>query len=116
LERSTWFGDNSGTGIGGWSYLDAGRRRHDYSPGQRPADDTPNIHTAFEVDNFAEALEAMTEAGYEIIKGPIERADGQRAFYVYDPEGNRLEFTTKSGLKPSNRMVDEMGYSRDTDE
>ena len=80
---------------------------------QRTPDDTPNIHTAFEVDDFDEALEAMTAAGYDIIKGPIERADGQRAFYVYDPEGNRLEFATKSRIKPSNRVVDEMGYSRD---
>ena len=83
---------------------------------QRLPDDTPNVHTAFEVDDFDEALEVITAAGYEIIKGPIERADGQRAFYVYDPEGNRLEFATKSGIKPSNRVVDEMGYSRDGDE
>jgi catechol 2,3-dioxygenase-like lactoylglutathione lyase family enzyme len=83
---------------------------------QRLPDDTPNVHTAFEVDDFDEALKAMTSAGYEIIKGPIERADGQRAFYVYDPEGNRLEFATKSGIKPSNRVVDEMGYSRDGDQ
>ena len=83
---------------------------------QRLPDDTPNVHTAFEVDDFDEALEAITAAGYEIIKGPTERADGQRAFYVYDPEGNRLEFATKSGIKPSNRVVDEMGYSRDGDQ
>ena len=78
---------------------------------QRHDDDTPNIHTAFEVDDFDEALTAMNEAGYEIIKGPLERADGQRAFYVYDPEGNRVEFTTKSGLKSSERVVDENGYT-----
>ena len=82
---------------------------------QRPPDDKPNIHTAFEVDDFDEALDAMTEAGYEIIKGPIEREDGQRAFYVYDPEGNRLEFATKSGLKPSGRVVDKMGFTRDAE-
>ena len=78
---------------------------------QRRDDDTPNIHTAFEVDDFDEALTTMREAGYEIIKGPLERADGQRAFYVYDPEGNRVEFTTKSGLKSSERVVDENGYT-----
>ena len=78
---------------------------------QRHDDDTPNIHTAFEVDDFDDALAAMSEAGYEIIKGPLERADGQRAFYVYDPEGNRVEFTTKSGLKSSERVVDENGYT-----
>lgn len=82
---------------------------------QSAEDDTPNIHTAFEVDDFDEALQAMKEAGYEIIKGPIERADGQKAFYVYDPEGNRLEFATKSGLKPSSRIVDENGFTREAD-
>jgi hypothetical protein len=39
----------------------------------------PNIHTGFEVEDFGAALTAMREAGYEIIKGPIERADGLRA-------------------------------------
>ena len=53
----------------------------------------------------------MREAGYEITKGPLERADGQRAFYVNDPEGNRVEFTTKSGLKSSDRIVDDNGYT-----
>ncbi len=62
---------------------------------QRRVDYTPNIHTAFEVEDFEEALKAMMEAGMEIIKGPIERVDGQRAFCVYDPEVNRLEFATK---------------------
>ena len=54
----------------------------------------------------------MREAGFEIIKGPVERDDGQRAFYVYDPEGNRIEFTTGSGLKASDRVVDEDGNTR----
>ena len=80
---------------------------------QRQDDNSPNIHTAFEVENFDETLIAMREAGYEITKGPLERADGQRAFYVFDPEGNRVEFTTKSGLKPSDRVVDENGYTTD---
>ncbi|MBI2965897.1 MAG: VOC family protein [Chloroflexi bacterium] len=39
----------------------------------------------------------------------LRAADGQRAFYVHDPEGNRLEFTTRNGLRPSNLVVDEMG-------
>ncbi len=73
----------------------------------------PNVHTAFEVEDFDAALAAMREAGYEIIKGPLERKDGQRAFYVYDPEGNRVEFTTPNGLKPSNRVVDEEGFTRE---
>ncbi len=70
-----------------------------------------NIHTAFEVEDFDEALTAIRDAGYEIIKGPIKRSDGQMAFYVYDPEGNRIEFTTPNGLEPSTRVVDEDGYT-----
>ena len=66
---------------------------------RRMPENPPNVHTAFEVEDFDRALETMCEAGFEIIKGPVERDDGQRAFYVYDPEGNRIEFTTKSGLK-----------------
>jgi catechol 2,3-dioxygenase-like lactoylglutathione lyase family enzyme len=30
---------------------------------QRPPDDTPNVHTAFEVEDFDEALESMIAAG-----------------------------------------------------
>ena len=78
----------------------------------RGVDGTPNIHTAFEVENFDEALQAAKDAGLEIIKGPLERDDGQRAFYIYDPEGNRLEFTTRSGLKPSPRTVDSDGFTQ----
>ena len=79
---------------------------------RRMPENPPNVHTAFEVEDFDRALATMREAGFEIIKGPVERDDGQRAFYVYDPEGNRIEFTTGSGLKPSDRVVDEDGYTR----
>ncbi|MQG88482.1 MAG: hypothetical protein FI699_06400 [SAR202 cluster bacterium] len=83
---------------------------------QQQPDSGPNVHTAFEVEDFDGALGRMKDAGFEIIKGPIERADGQKAFYVYDPDGNRLEFTTKSGLKPSSRVVDRMGHTREAEE
>ena len=33
------------------------------------------------------------------------------SFYVNDQEGNRVEFTTKSGLKSSDRIVDDNGYT-----
>ena len=55
---------------------------------QQQPDSGPNVHTAFEVEDFDGALGRMKDAGFEIIKGPIERADGQKAFYVYDPDGN----------------------------
>lgn len=71
----------------------------------------PIPHFAFEVEDFDAALEAVRSAGIEIIKGPVERADGQRAFYCFDPDGNRLEFTTARNLKPlpRERVVDELG-------
>ena len=75
-------------------------------------DHPPNRHTAFEVEDFDSALATMREAGFDIVKGPLERADGQRAFYVIDPEGNRIEFTTGSGLKTSDRVVDESGNTQ----
>lgn len=80
---------------------------------QRDDQDRPNIHTAFEVEDFDAALKTMMDAGFAIVKGPLERADGQRAFYVFDPEGNRLEFTTPNGLKPSTRTVDPDGFTRE---
>ena len=79
---------------------------------RRMPENPPNVHTAFEVEDFDRALATMREAGFEIIKGPVERDDGQKAFYVYDPEGNRIEFTTGSGLRASDRVVDEDGNTR----
>ena len=77
----------------------------------------PIPHFAFEVEDFDAALEAVRAAGIEIIKGPVERLDGQRAFYCFDPDGNRLEFTTARWLKqpPKKRVVDEWGQTRDED-
>ena len=71
----------------------------------------PIPHAAFEVEDFDGSLAAVKAAGIEIIKGPLERMDGQRAFYCFDPDGNRLEFTTAGGLKepPAKRVVDEWG-------
>ena len=73
----------------------------------------PIPHVAFEVEDFDAALAAVRAAGIEIIKGPLERVDGQRAFYCFDPDGNRLEFTTARNLKPlaRQRVVDEWGHT-----
>lgn len=73
----------------------------------------PIPHVAFEVEDFDAALAAVRAAGIEIIKGPLERVDGQRAFYCFDPDGNRLEFTTARNLKPLSheRVVDEWGHT-----
>ena len=45
-------------------------------------------HTAYEVDDFDQALKAVQEAGYHV-DGPGERHGGQRYFFVLDPDGNR---------------------------
>jgi len=69
-------------------------------------------HTAFEVEDFDAALQAIKDAGIEF-EPPSERLDGQRAFFLRDPDGNRVEICTRSGLKPRKRVVDELGYSRE---
>lgn len=76
----------------------------------------PMPHVAFEVEDFDAALAAIRAAGIEIIKGPLERIDGQKAFYCFDPDGNRLEFTTARNLKPleRERVVDEWGRTTES--
>ena len=69
-------------------------------------------HNAFEVENFDDALSVIRGAGLEI-EGPSERHDGQHCFFVRDPDGNRVEIATRGGLKPSKRVVDELGYTRE---
>ena len=68
-------------------------------------------HTAYEVDDFDQALKAVQEAGLKV-DGPGERHGGQRYFFVLDPDGNRVEFVTAGGNKPVNRVADEWGYTR----
>ena len=68
-------------------------------------------HNAFEVDDFDAALKTAQDAGLEI-DGPGERHDGQRCFFVLDPDGNRVEIVTAGGHKPVNRIADEWGYTR----
>jgi catechol 2,3-dioxygenase-like lactoylglutathione lyase family enzyme len=58
----------------------------------------PSHHAAFEVDNIEAAEKALHDAGVET-EGPIQtRNDGQKAFYLKDPDGNRVEICTKSGF------------------
>jgi len=71
-----------------------------------------SYHNAYEVEDFDAALKVMKDGGFEI-DGPSERHDGQKCFFVRDPDGNRVEFVTRSGLKPSKRVADELGYTRE---
>jgi catechol 2,3-dioxygenase-like lactoylglutathione lyase family enzyme len=59
---------------------------------------TPSHHAAFEVADIEAAEKALHAAGIET-EGPIStRNDGQKAFYLKDPDGNRIEICTKSGF------------------
>jgi catechol 2,3-dioxygenase-like lactoylglutathione lyase family enzyme len=70
-------------------------------------------HVAFEVEDFDAAVKELQSSGYKVDAKPGERHDGQRYIFATDEDGNRLEFTTKSGLKPSKRVTDELGYTRE---
>ena len=68
-------------------------------------------HTAFEVQNFDNAVAEIKASEYHDISDVGERHDGQKCIFVADDDGNRLEFTTASGLKPSSRVADALGYT-----
>lgn len=68
-------------------------------------------HVALQVDDFDAALAAVQSAGLEITSGPGERHNGQRYFFVNDPDGNRIEIASAGYNKPTNRVVDELGYT-----
>jgi catechol 2,3-dioxygenase-like lactoylglutathione lyase family enzyme len=58
----------------------------------------PSHHGAFEVDDIEAAHKAITSKGITP-EGPIgTRKDGQRVFFIKDPDGNRIEICTKSGF------------------
>lgn len=73
-------------------------------------------HVAFEVEDFDTTVAALRESGYPNITDPGERHDGQKALFINDNEGNRLEFTTASRLRASARVADALGYTSETGE
>ena len=61
------------------------------------APSAPSHHTAFEVDDIDAAHVYMQSKG--VTPTAIQtRNDGQKAFYINDPDGNRIEICTKSGF------------------
>ncbi len=59
----------------------------------------PSHHGAFEVLDIDLAFETLKNKGVEMASEQIQtRHDGQRAFYILDTEGNRVEICTKSGF------------------
>jgi len=58
---------------------------------------TPSHHGAFEVDDIDAAARVVQQKGIETTD-ITTRNDGQRVFFLNDPEGNRIEICTKSGF------------------
>jgi catechol 2,3-dioxygenase-like lactoylglutathione lyase family enzyme len=61
------------------------------------APSAPSHHTAFEVDDLDAARDAVMGAGVDVTEIQT-RNDGQRACYLNDPDGNRIELCTVSGF------------------
>ena len=61
------------------------------------APSAPSHHTAFEVDDIEASRDYFVGKGLETTDIQT-RNDGQRAFYINDPDGNRIELCTISGF------------------
>ncbi len=61
------------------------------------APSAPSHHTAFEVDEIEASHEYFASKGIETTDIQT-RNDGQRAFYLNDLDGNRIEICTVSGF------------------
>ena len=78
-----------------WLQLPSGTMVHIIQNDDAPSH--PSHHGAFEVDDIEATRRALQAKGLEAT--PIStRNDGQRAFYINDPDGNRIEICTKSGF------------------
>ena len=61
------------------------------------APSVPSHHGAFEVDDIEATARAIQAKGVET--SDIQtRNDGQRALFITDPDGNRIEICTRSGF------------------
>ena len=78
-----------------WLQLPSGAMVHIIENPDAPS--APSHHTAFEVDDLDAARDAMIGKGLEVTEIQT-RHDGQRACYLEDPDGNRIELCTVSGF------------------
>jgi len=78
-----------------WLQLPSGAMVHIVETPDGPS--TPSHHGAFEVDNIDAAAELIQKKGIETTD-ITTRNDGQRVFFLNDPEGNRIEICTRSGF------------------
>ncbi len=78
-----------------WLQLPSGTMVHLIEHPDAPS--KPSHHGAFEVDDIEAAQKAIHAKGVETT--PIStRKDGQRCFFLNDPDGNRIEICTRSGF------------------
>ena len=54
-------------------------------------------HLAFEVEDLDAALAWLRSQNVEIVSGPMPRGDGVLQAYVFDPDGNFIEFFSWDG-------------------
>ncbi len=79
-----------------WLQLPSGAMVHIIENAGAPS--APSHHTAFEVDDIEAAHKYMEGQGVAALTETQTRNDGQQAFYLEDPDGNRIEICTKSGF------------------
>ena len=78
-----------------WLQLPSGAMIHIIENEDAPS--APSHHTAFEVDEIEESHKYFASKGIETTDIQT-RNDGQRAFYLNDLDGNRIEICTVSGF------------------
>jgi lactoylglutathione lyase len=78
-----------------WLQLPSGAMVHIIENPNAPSQ--PSHHTAFEVDDIQAARQQLQGMSIECTEIQT-RNDGQQAFYINDPDGNRIELCTKSGF------------------
>lgn len=78
-----------------WLQLPSGAMVHIIENPDAPSE--PSHHAAFEVDDIEAARDALIGKGIETTEIQT-RNDGQKAFYLNDPDSNRIEICTKSGF------------------
>ncbi len=78
-----------------WLQLPSGAMVHIIENPDAPS--APSHHTAFEVDDIEASQAYFIGKGVETTDIQT-RNDGQRAFYINDPDGNRIELCTVSGF------------------
>ena len=78
-----------------WLQLPSGAMVHIIENPDAPS--APSHHTAFEVDDIEASRDYFLGKGVATTEIQT-RNDGQRAFYINDPDGNRIELCTISGF------------------